>query len=344
MFWRKRHQSHAEESSQPQAPRASVESLEGRRLCSASVDPVTGILTVNGTAGNDQLDVTFTPDRVIVGETTPLGTSSRVFYQDTAFNRLLGRRIEPVSRVNMNGLDGNDRLRVYDPTVRCYLYGGNGSDTLLGAVVNNTTTPRLWLDGGAGNDVLTGSVSADTLHGKAGNDILSGGGGDDAIFGWEGHDTLRGDAGNDYLYGDQDNDSLDGGTGSDMLWGGSGVDTVNYGTRTRNLTIRIDGLANDGEFGEADNVGMDIENVIGGRGSDLIVCQAGAVNNVIHGGAGNDTIHAGLGSDHVNAGDGNDFIRVDNRDVDTVIGGLGVDTCIADLVDSVNGCELVVRR
>ena len=107
--------------------------------------------------------------------------------------------------------------------------------------------------GGAGADTLVGSAGTNVLRGGAGNDSLSGGGG---------------------------NDTLDGGADADTLAGGSGTDTADYSTRSSGVNVSIDGVANDGEPGEADNVATDVENLTGGSGADTLT-GSGAANTLL---------------------------------------------------------------
>ena len=74
--------------------------------------------------------------------------------------------------------------------------------------------------------------------------------------------------------GGADNDSLDGGEGDDTLDGGIRAATSSRRRRRRRRDLRgphatpvavtLDGVANDGEADELDNVGADVENLIGG--------------------------------------------------------------------------------
>ena len=76
--------------------------------------------------------------------------------------------------------------------------------------------------------------------------------------------TISGGAGNDTLFGGNGADSFDCGTatdGSDVMNGAGGTDTADYRLRTANLTVSIDGVANDGETAEGDNVKSDVENI-----------------------------------------------------------------------------------
>lgn len=153
--------------------------------------------------------------------------------------------------------------------------------------------------GGAGNDVLNGGDGGDSLDGGAGNDRLSGRGGADGLVDGPGNDWLDGSAGDD---------SLNTAQGADTLIGGAGnADLVYYGSRTRPLVVDLDGAKrDDGEKGEADTVGTDVEIVIGGSGNDVLTGNSRA--NKLTGGRGNDVIRGGGGSDFIVGNNGNDKI------------------------------------
>src|SRR5689334_7301242 len=221
---------------------ACVDALEGRTLLSASL--VNGVLTANGTAGNDDLRVDLASNGKL--SVTLNGVSQGQF--DPA----------AVSSIVLNGLDGDDQLRVGSNVRGARLNGGNGNDALTGGTGNDT------LDGGAGNDVLDGKQGADvyigglgfdnadyrfetanlvlSLDGVAneqggnaqgdnlgtdveriisgsGSDRITGSNADNPITGRDGNDTIFGLGGNDSLDGDAGNDSLDGGAGNDVLTG-----------------------------------------------------------------------------------------------------------------------------
>jgi len=97
----------------------------------------------------------------------------------------------------VEGGRGDDEVFVFsDQTARGQLYGGDGSDLVVGNLLSDT------LYGGEGSDVLLGSIpvtaSAQPLPGEAsGNDLLFGGSGQDALYGFDGDDTLFGDSGED---------------------------------------------------------------------------------------------------------------------------------------------------
>ena len=119
--------------------------------------------------------------------------------------------------------------------------------------------------------------------------------------------------------------------GADRFVGGGGTDTVSYETRTRAVQVDGDGQADDGqipvtgEFAEGDDVGSDVEVVIGGAGADVLI--GSPANNRLDGGAGADTVFGRDGHDTLVGGIGNDQLVAETAvDGDDVFqGGAGID-------------------
>ena len=81
--------------------------------------------------------------------------------------------------------------------------------------------------------------------------------------------------------------------------GGSGSDEVRYiGRGNVPISITLDETANDGEVGEGDNIGGDVEILTGSSGNDVLV--ANEFDNVLNGGIGNDQLTGGGGVDEEN--------------------------------------------
>lgn len=231
------------------------------------------------------------------------------------------------------------------------LNGGN--DTFNGGPGNDSD-----VNGGTGDDTLNGDAGNDgNFNGDAGNDALNGGTGDDGNFGGssfdggDGNDTIHGDAGDDNglfggagddnVSGDDGNDTIDGGftnDGNDVYSGGAGFDVVDYFGRDNPLNISGDGVANDGEAGELDNVNPDIETIDGGGGDDTLTAPAtggrglfgNGGNDTLNGGAASESIDGGPGDDTENGNDGSDqfdggFFGGNGTGNDTVNGGNGDD-------------------
>jgi Ca2+-binding RTX toxin-like protein len=226
--------------------------------------------------------------------------------------------------------------------------GSSGDDQVL----LNTSIPAS-VYGGAGNDIVFGGTGSDYIEGGDGNDSLYGYLGNDSIFGGAGNDSISGEAGNDFL---------DGGTGADDISGGDGIDTVSYASRTANLNISLDDLANDGDVGgksvksftggialspaENDNVHSDIEVVIAGSGNDVITTSRfDPVARQFYGGAGNDSLTGGAGSDLLDGGTGDDVLY-GNAGNDSLYGEDGNDSLFggagADYLSGGNGDDVLV--
>ena len=221
-----------------------------------------------------------------------------------------------------------------------------------------------------GNDVVSLSTARRSVVGGGdGDDILEGGEGEDALFGDAGDDTLKGGAGADALTGAAGADTLSGGGpplvipvfGEESEEPGDefALDVALYASRTSDVTVDLDGEADDGEAGERDNVLPDVEAaatgsgddtvvgnqainafftgpgrdrvfarggedvLLGGRGADVLAGGPGRFSFVLAG-AGDDVVTGGSGHDDINAGQGND--RVDARGSrDSVDGGPGND-------------------
>jgi Ca2+-binding RTX toxin-like protein len=281
-----------------------VEAIESRLLLTCNFDPVTGALTVDGTTGADTISVNTS-----VGVLSVTGAGACPGYTKTSVTSIL-------VRADL----GNDSVTIQS-TVSSSI-----PVTINGAAGNDTLT------GGNGNDTITGDAGTDSILGGAGNDSITGGDDADTIDGQAGDDAINGGAANDSLLGGSNNDTIDGDTGADVISGGSGTDKADFHTRSANLTIDLDDVADDGAVSENDNVKTDIEQVETGSGSDWIYGNAntGAANATLIGGGGADAIVTGKGDDSIEGGDGNDaFYALSGTDgADTLRGGNGTDTAI----------------
>ena len=199
------------------------------------------------------------------------------------------------------------------------------------------------IQGGNGNDNITASQSVDAaLSGYGGNDRLVGGPGDDTLFGGDGDDAAVGNGGDDLVpSSDLGRPQIGGGpiadVGADSFDGGDGFDTLDYSTRVAAVSVTPNGQPDDGEAGEGDNTGADVERIIGGRGGDSLMGDASDQEFV--GGSGNDTINPGEGEDRVLAGEGDDTVGVQDGVADRVACGVGADTAQADAADTLTSCE-----
>ena len=210
------------------------------------------------------------------------------------------------------------------PAIAVEVYGGDGKDNLKGYGATNAL-----LDGGAGNDVIKGWQTDETLRGGPGDDEIDGSGGNDRVEGGDGNDTLRPDT----YYG-PGNDYVDGGAGFDLI----DDYTIPDADYHPPVSLTMDGAANDGRPGEADNVinvekteshvsgtlvGGDLDDdfrvfanldegnstMVGNGGNDKLI--AGDYTDSLDGGAGNDMLNGGYGNDTITGGPGQDTIQGD---------------------------------
>jgi Ca2+-binding RTX toxin-like protein len=222
----------------------------------------------------------------------------------------------------IRGNGGNDVLNGGNDTDPDIIIGGGGTDTVTyeGRVTGvNVSLDGIANDGdplanaGAGENDDVG-VSVERIIGGGGNDTLTGNASPNFITGGAGNDTLNGLGGNDRLFGGAGNDTFNGGSGTG--------DWVDYSGATGAVVVTIDGVANDGEGAESDNVTTTVENVLGGPGDDDIT--GSTAKNKLTGGLGNDTLTGNAGNDILIGGDGDDTLQGGGGS-DTLNGGLGGD-------------------
>jgi Ca2+-binding RTX toxin-like protein len=261
--------------------------------------------------------------------------------------------------IDVTAGDGDDVV-VIDSTLSARVAGGEGDDSLVGGSGFDT------LEGEDGEDTLEGGLGGDTQRGGPGVDTVSYAGradqvivalffdGEDGeaneqdvvgtdvenVIGGDGGDVLFGSAGVNILDGGPGVDVVDGLEGADTLRGGADFDLAHYRGRTAPVTVRLDGVADDGEQGEGDNVDRDVEAILGGSGDDTL--EGNPELNLLEGGAGADALDGGLGTDYLQGGDGNDrvYSRAGADDRDDISCGEGDDRVTADWSDITDGlCE-----
>jgi Ca2+-binding RTX toxin-like protein len=159
------------------------------------------------------------------------------------------------------------------------------------------------------------------VNGEDGADTLISGSSGDYLVGGAGNDTLLGRGGPDYLQG---------GTGTDFVHGGTAEDVADYSDRTEPVSVDLDGVADDGEPGEADDL-RGIEDIQGGAGDDLLIGDANANwlwglggADVVRGLRGADAVIGGVGSDALYGDAGADHVRGLDAN-DRLLGGWGAD-------------------
>jgi hypothetical protein len=130
---------------------------------------------------------------------------------------------------------------------------------------------------------------------------------------------------------------MDGGAGPDVMDGDAGQDAVTYVNRSGPVTVTLDGLPNDGEEGEGDNVMRTVEQVVGGSMDDTL--SGDADQNTINGASGEDDLRGNRGGDELTGGNATDLIRARDGNRDVVACGDDEDIAITDPEDQVRDCE-----
>jgi Ca2+-binding RTX toxin-like protein len=342
------------------ADNVTVGDLTGTEVTQVAIDLGRGdgqpdTVTINGTAGDDQIRVVSSGASVVVN-----GLPAQVTISDAAPGN---------DTFAMNGGAGNDNI---------------DASALQAGLINLT------IDGGAGNDTIIGSQSNDTISSDDGNDTVIGGRGDDFAslgagddtFVWnpgDGSDTVEGQAGFDTLVfnGANVNENIDisanggrvrfsrdvanitmdlngvervdfhalGGADNIVINDLSGTDLPAGGVLV-DLAGTLGGAAGDGAVdtvtanGTAGDDAIKLFSFNGGQfngGIGIIGTPAGIVVThqeatdqlFVDGGAGNDTIDAsavvaGSMALTINGGAGNDTI-IGSQGSDLVNGGTGND-------------------
>ena len=139
-----------------------------------------------------------------------------------------------------------------------------------------------------------------------------------------GNGNLDGGTGDDELIAGDGPDLIAGGPGADLLVGGGNVDTVTYDDDTAGVDATIGGSATSSEDGTGDTLSSDVENVVGGRGDDVLTGDGGA--NDLTGGYGADMLKGMGGKDQLQGGRWShvSFVAANDGD-DTLEGGTGSD-------------------
>src|ERR1051325_7904287 len=306
---------------------------------------------------------------------TAIGTSGRFAANDVRFYAAPGAT---------GGHDADDRI-IYNTTTGQLFYDADGNGpgaaqliaTLDGARpliatdinVFGTPTPPPPpgpINGTARNDSLVGTPNNDTINGFDGNDTIDGAAGNDQIKGGAGDDVITGGDGNDFISGNEGNDTLSGGggddvfsmantdsftratPGNDVIDGGAGIDLVGFSAvdvfSPRPVTVDL--AASTYRSATFSGTIVNVENVIGSNGPDLINGNA-AANSFFSGGGddtmtgadGNDTLTGLWGNDWLNGGAGNDVLTgnedpssrpndTDNFVFDVTPGGANADVIV----------------
>lgn len=261
------------------------EPLEGRSMFSAGISLSGGVLTVAGTAGKDDVQISY---------------------------KAAGNVIQVWQRVGSPYVVTNTYPKASVKSVVANL-GANDDNFVLDASVKGVT---LKADGGTGADHILGGASNDVIKGGDGNDYIDGGYGDDLIDGGKGRDTLFGNTGIDTVtYADRTeklflymNDEFSSGAKGEGDAIGYDIENVIGGKND-------DTIVGDGKNNKLDG-GAGNDTIKGGLGNDTLI--GGLGKNKLFGEGGNDTFYVRQNpatADTVDGGAGTDKVQKDKLDV-----------------------------
>jgi hypothetical protein len=216
------------------------------------------------------------------------------------------------------------------PPLHGEAYGGAGADSLKAAPdTRDIPQPETYIDGEGGDDTIVSGNGPDELHGGDGNDTMQS---------FEGPDVVRGEGGDDSVSAGKEEPDAN---AADVIDGGPGFDRIpevdadyNRGSDD-DVSVTVDGQANDGEPAEGDNViaveklrvVADQATVVGSDAADDFFVEANS--STIRGMGGNDRLVAYDGSDTIEGGDGDDYLEGGFGN-DVLDGGGGVDQFMGD--------------
>lgn len=236
-----------------------LESMESRTLLSADV--LGGVLTIEGTAGNDKIVIVAgqNPGEVVVKKAAGVAKNTVFAGVDAIVINGLAGNDKIVAKgnftdtaaasigVTVNAGDGNDKIITGEGDD--VINAGAGNDKIVSRGGNNT------IDAGDGNDKIRTGLGSDTVDAGAGNDKVKDDGGDNTVMLGEGNDKYKGGSGVDDVDGEDGNDKIDGGDGDDDLDGGDGDDKLKGGKGADTMS----GGLGDDDFDEDDEDDVDDE-------------------------------------------------------------------------------------
>lgn len=287
----------------------------------SSVSVAGGVMTITANPGEAN-DVRFGPAGS--DERGPLVRVIDLGSEDVQPNTS-DRRIVAGGSCNQSS-DGTDAFCPTDGLTRVVVNLGDEDDEYDGSTMQVNTE----LDLGPGTDTGKTDRGSDVLRGGTGGDTLEGGGTGTASGAL---DTYEGGAGEDTFNLRR--------AGPDVVSGGPDRDTATYASRfsgagTTGVTVTLDDVANDGVQSplERDNIGTDVEKVVGsGR------------NDALRGSTGPNILEGGLGRDSFTGNGGGDDFRLRDGVQDNAFCVNRSDTVDKDLQDPINfPCELLSLR
>ncbi|HEX4355322.1 MAG TPA: calcium-binding protein, partial [Polyangiales bacterium] len=268
---------------------------------------VSGLYGSNGSLANTRLVLVIDGEYVAVALTAPADATALLSAINSAADAVLGTSRDYASQNSMtHAIEIAASWVAAKDGTAAQAYSGS-APTLLG-LANVVRAQRDLSDaddgsfgehddvrdstenviGGAGDDVIIGNELKNSIKGGDGDDVISGG--SNAVCSSTGGDTLVGGNGDDRFVSAMANCFA-------AISGGVGKNVADFSGRSADLTLKNNGIADDGENGESANIATDITRLIGGFGDDNLT--GGASDDTLIGGPGADVLVGGAGTDTV---------------------------------------------
>jgi len=268
---------------------------------------INGILTLNGSSGDDTL-IGSAGDDILSGK----GGADIIQAGEGNDTILVNKGDLFASGESIDGGAGIDKLVVGDNDMgnlpflaianmeELDLASGVTAITLNAAQLADFDTIKSLDGSGARFSINAASAGTYSLAGKTITGIVT-------LNGSSGADTLIGSSGDDTLNGNAGDDRLNGGAGADTLNGGDGFDTVSYADATAAVSIDLTRASSAWTGDARGDVFGSIDQILLTNFNDLLIGDANA--NVVRGGDGDDRIYGGGGDDGLTGGNGNDLVQ-----------------------------------
>jgi Ca2+-binding RTX toxin-like protein len=278
-----------------------------------------GTVTLSGGLGGQDVLFGGDGDDVLIakgsGDSTLAGGPGNDFLVGGDGNDILlggGGDDELMGGNGANTLNGGAGTNTVDETADANFVLTN-TTLVVGALINdslsNIQRANLTVVGGTGRSLNAAAFTGNAmLVGGSGSDTITGGTGNDTIVGGAGSDSLAGGAGNDvYVFGD--------GWGVDRISESAkaGTDAIDFSAASAGITF-TKSKSVSAVSGANKVSGANLENIVGGAGSDtlasksantwaLATLNAGTLNSTL-GFSGIENLTGGASSDAFNLADG----------------------------------------
>lgn len=203
----------------------------------------------------------------------------------------MGMTLSSIEIANLTGDAGVNRFNILSWTGRGTLTGGGGSDTVRTVKATNHVLSNTRLQTDDGMDITLAAIGRAELDAGSANVTFD-------VNGWTGNGRLT----------------------------ASGAFAAVSVTRDANFTL-TDSLLSFSDGTVFDLLGINVAELTGGAGNNIMNASGFSGTAVLSGMNGNDFIFGGAGNDWLTGGDGNDVL-VGNAGNDTLSGGAGRDLLI----------------